>query len=55
MICLFKLDLSAVNPKIDRPVRLSLKDALIETGPLQRGPEVTGHLSKAIDRKVRER
>jgi hypothetical protein len=55
MICLFKLDLSVVNPKIDGSLRLSLDDALVKTCCFQRGPEVTGHLSKAIDRNVRER
>jgi hypothetical protein len=55
MICLLKLDLSVVNPKIDGSLRLSLDDALVKTCCFQRGPEVTGHLSKAIDRTVRER
>jgi hypothetical protein len=55
MICLFELDLSAVNPKIDGSIRLSLNDALVKTRRFQRRSKVAGHPGKAIDREVRER
>jgi hypothetical protein len=55
MIRLFELDLSAVNPKIDRSIRLSVKDALVKPGRFQRGSKVTGHPGKVVPGRIRER